>query len=198
MPNNWCLWTVVLENTPKSPLDNKEIKLVNLKGDQPWIFTGRTDAEAEAPVVWSSDVHRQFIGKSPWCWERWRAEGEEGTRGWDGWMASPMQWTWTWEMVRDREAWHPAVHGVTKRDTTAWLNNNNVKKNTSEQAGLEHPNFPTALINKSLGKVLFVSQAHISTMSKGSCVRTKEPFSSNTLCSKIGIYCRTRAYLVMY
>ena len=88
--------------------------------------------------------------------------------------------------------------GHRELDTTAWLNNNNVKTNTSEQAGLEPPNFPTALINKSLGKFLFISHAHISTMSKGSCVRTKEPFSSNTLCSKISIYCRTRAYLVMY
>ena len=79
----------------QSPLDRKEIKPVNLKGDQPWIFTGRTDAEAEAPVFWSSDVNR-WLWKSPSCWERLRAGGEEGIRGWDGWMASLMQWTWTW------------------------------------------------------------------------------------------------------
>ena len=54
MPKNWCLWAVVLEKTPKSPLDGKEIKPVNLKGDQPWTFTGRTDAKDETPVFWSS------------------------------------------------------------------------------------------------------------------------------------------------
>ena len=56
---------MVLEKTPESPLDSKEIKSVNLKGDQPWIFTGRTDAEAEAPVFWSSDVNRWLFGKFP-------------------------------------------------------------------------------------------------------------------------------------
>ena len=64
-PKNWCLKTVVLEKTPKIPLDSKEIKIVNLKGNQSWIITGRTDAEAEAPVFWSSDVNRQLIGKVP-------------------------------------------------------------------------------------------------------------------------------------
>ena len=56
---------MVLEKTPESPLDSKEIKSVNLKGDQPWIFTGRTDAEAEAPVFQSSDVNRWLFGKVP-------------------------------------------------------------------------------------------------------------------------------------
>ena len=62
---NWCFQTVVLEKTPESPLDSKEIKPVNLKGDQSWIFTGRTDVEAETSVFWSSDMHRWFIGKVP-------------------------------------------------------------------------------------------------------------------------------------
>ena len=65
MPKNWCLGTVVLEKTPESPLDSKEIKPVNLKGDEPWIFTGRTDSEAEALVFWSSDVNKQLIRKVP-------------------------------------------------------------------------------------------------------------------------------------
>ena len=60
---NWCLQTVVLEKTPKSPLDSKEIKLVNMKGNQPWILFGRTDAEA--PVFWSFDANSQLIGKDP-------------------------------------------------------------------------------------------------------------------------------------
>ena len=63
MPKNWCLWTVVLEKTPGSPLDCKEIKPVNLKGAQPWIFPGRADAEAETPVFWLSDANSQLIGK---------------------------------------------------------------------------------------------------------------------------------------
>ena len=65
MSKNWCLQTVVLEKTSESPLDSKEIKPDNLQGDQPRIFTGRTDAEAEAPVFWSSDVNRRLIGKVP-------------------------------------------------------------------------------------------------------------------------------------
>ena len=84
---------MVLEKTPENPLDSK-IKPVNLTGDQLWISTGRTDAEAIAPVFWSSDAHRRLIG-SLWCWERLRAD-EQGIRGWDGWMAAPMQWTWIW------------------------------------------------------------------------------------------------------
>ena len=71
MPKTWCLWTVVLEKTPKSPLDSKEIKPVNLKGDQPWIFTGRTDDKAEAPVFWSSDVNRRLIRKVPDAGKGW-------------------------------------------------------------------------------------------------------------------------------
>ena len=62
---------LVLEKTPESPLDHKEIKPVNLKGNQPWIFTGSTDAEAEAPVFWSSDVNSQLIGKVPDAGKDW-------------------------------------------------------------------------------------------------------------------------------
>ena len=61
----WYFWTVVLEKTPKSPLDFKEIKPVHPKGSQSWIFTGRTDAEAEVPTLWPPDVKRQLIGKCP-------------------------------------------------------------------------------------------------------------------------------------
>ena len=87
-PKNWCSWTVVLEKTLESRLDSKEIKPVSPKGNQSWIVIGRTDAEAEAPVLWPLDARGQLIGKRPWCWERLRA-GEEGEdRGWDGWMAS--------------------------------------------------------------------------------------------------------------
>ena len=117
---NWYLQTVVLEKTPESSLDSKEIKPVNLKGDQPWIFTGRTDAEAPAVWTWSSSplCASDDSLKSPWCWERSRAEGEEGIRGWDGWMASLMQWTWTWaNFGRWWGTDGPGVLGVAKSQT---------------------------------------------------------------------------------
>ena len=77
-PKNWCFSTVVLEKTLKSPLDCKEIKPVNPKGDQSWIFIGRTDAEAEAPILWPPDVKCQIIGKDPDDGKDWRQE-EKGT-----------------------------------------------------------------------------------------------------------------------
>ena len=95
-PKNWCFWTVVLEKTLESPLDCKEIKPVYPKGNQSWIFIGRTDAEAEAPILWPPDVKNQLIGKDSDVWERLKAGGEGGDRGWDGWMASLTWWTWVW------------------------------------------------------------------------------------------------------
>ena len=100
---------MVLEKTPKSILDSKELKPVNLKGNQPWILIGRTDAEVETPVLRSYDVNSWLIGKVPGCWERLRAE-EEGFRGWDGWMASPTQWTWTW--ANSRRWWRTERSGL--------------------------------------------------------------------------------------
>ena len=69
---NWCFWTVVLEKTLESPLDSKEIQPVHPKGDQSWVFTGRTDAEAEAPVRWPPDVKSWFTGKDPDAGKNWR------------------------------------------------------------------------------------------------------------------------------
>ena len=68
---NWCFWTVVLEKTFASPLDSKEIKPVNLKGNKSWIFIGRTNAEAEAPIIWPPDSKSQFIGKDPDAGKDW-------------------------------------------------------------------------------------------------------------------------------
>jgi len=75
---NWCFRTMVLEKTLESPLDCKEIKPVNPKGNQSWIFIGRIDAEAEAPVLWPPDAKSWLIGKDPNSWKDWRQE-EKGT-----------------------------------------------------------------------------------------------------------------------
>ena len=83
-PKNWCFWTVVLEKTLESPLDCKEIKLVIPKGNQSWIFIGRTGAEAKTPILWPPDAKNWLLGKRPWCWERLKAGGEGNNRGWDG------------------------------------------------------------------------------------------------------------------
>ena len=75
----------------------KEIKLDNPKENQSWMFTGRTDAEAKAPILWPPDVNEELTqGKRPWCWERLKVGGEGNDRGWIGWMASLTQWTWVW------------------------------------------------------------------------------------------------------
>ena len=84
LPKNWCFQIAVLEKTLESPLDRKEIKPVNPKGNQPWIFIGRTVAEAEAPVLQSPDLKSQFTEKDLDAGERWKAKGEGGGRGWDG------------------------------------------------------------------------------------------------------------------
>ena len=71
---NWCFWTVVLEKTLESPLHCQEIKPINPKGNQSWIFLGRADVEAEAPILWPSDVKSQIIGKDPDAGKDWRRE----------------------------------------------------------------------------------------------------------------------------
>ena len=91
-PKNWCFQTVGLEKTLESPLDSKEIKPVNPKGSQPWIFTGRTeaDAESEAPILWSPDVKSRLIGKDPDAGKDWRqkekGETEDEMVGWHHWL----------------------------------------------------------------------------------------------------------------
>ena len=81
MLKNWCFQIVVLKKTPESPLDSKEIKPNNPKGNQPWIFIGRT--EAEASILWPPDWEEPTHWKRPWCWERLKAR-EGSSRGWDG------------------------------------------------------------------------------------------------------------------
>ena len=97
---NWCFWTVVLEKTLESPLDCKEIQPVHPKGNQSWIIIGRTDDEAETPILWPPNGKNWLIWKYPDAGKDWRQE-EKGTTGWDSLMASLMQWTWVWASSRN-------------------------------------------------------------------------------------------------
>ena len=90
VPKNWCFWTVVLEKTLESPLDYKEIKPINPKGNQYWIFTVSTDAETGAPILWSPDVKSWLIRKDPDVGKDWRQEEKGSTEdemvGWHHWL----------------------------------------------------------------------------------------------------------------
>ena len=114
---NWCFWTVVLEKTLESPLYCKEIQRVHPKGDKSWVFIGRTDAEAETPILWPPDVKRWLIWKDPDAGKDWGQE-EKGTTEdemVDGITDSMgMSLGGLRELVMDREAWRAAIHGVTK------------------------------------------------------------------------------------
>ena len=122
------LLNVVLEKTLENSLDCKEIKPVNPKGNEPWIFTGRTDGEAEAPILWPPDVKSQLIRKDPDAEKDWgrRRRGWQRITWLDGIINSTdMSLSKIQEMVKDREAWHVAVHGVTKSRT--WLSDWTIK-----------------------------------------------------------------------
>ena len=116
----WCFWIVTLEKTVESPLDSKEIKPVNPKGNLPWIFTGRTDAEAEAPIPWPPDVKSWLTGKDLMLEkvEGKRRRRQQRMRWLDGitdkMYMSPRKLQ---AVVEDREAWSAAVHGVKKSHT---------------------------------------------------------------------------------
>ena len=124
-PNNWCFGTVVLEKTLESPLDSKEIRPVNPKGNQPWDWCWSWSSNTlatwcEEPTYW----------KSPWCWERLRAGGEGDDRRSNDWMASLTQWTWIW--ADSGRLWitgKPGVlqsMGVLKSRTQQQNNNSNI------------------------------------------------------------------------
>ena len=124
-PKNWCFWTVMLEHTLESPLDFKENQPVHPKGNQSWIFIGRTDAEAEAPKLWPPDVKNQLTGKDPDTGKDWRQEVKGTTEDemveWHHWLDGH-EFEQAPGVGDGREAWHAAVHRVTGLDMTEWLN----------------------------------------------------------------------------
>ena len=115
---NWCFWTVVLEKTLESPRECHEIKPVTPKGNQPWIFIGRTDDEAEAPIFWLPNAKNWLLGKDPDAGRDWKWD--------DGWVASPTRWTWVWAAIAvgngqgDLACYSP--WGCKELETTEWLN----------------------------------------------------------------------------
>ena len=122
---NWCFWTVVLEKTLGSPLNCKEFKPVNTKGNQSLVFIGRTDAEAETPVLWAPHAKSWLIGKDPDVGKDWRQE-EKGTTE-DEMVGGITNWVYMsliklQELVMDREAWRAALHRITELYTTEPLN----------------------------------------------------------------------------
>ena len=126
-PKNWCVQTVVLEKTIESPLDSKDIKPFDPKGNQPWIFIGRTDAEV--PILWPPDAKSRLTGKDPYAGKDWGQEEkgviEDKMVGWHHWLNGH-----EFEQTQgDSEGQGSLVccssWGRKKSDLTEWLNNNN-------------------------------------------------------------------------
>ena len=127
VPKNWCFWTVVMEKTLENALDCKEIKPVNPKGNQSWIFIGRTDAQAEAVMLWPPDVKSQLTGKDSDAGKNWRQEDKRVTEdemvGWHHWFDGG-----EFEQIQGNSEGQGNLAccspwGCKESDTTEWLNN---------------------------------------------------------------------------
>ena len=125
-PKNWCFWTVVLEKTLDSPLDCKAIQPLHPKGNQSWILLKGLMPKLKLQYF-GHLMQRLTHWKRSCCWERLKVGGGGDNRGWDGWIASPTQWTWVW--VNSRSWWWtgkpsvlPPPWGHKELDTTEWLN----------------------------------------------------------------------------
>ena len=131
VPKNWCFWTVVLEKSLESPLDS-EMKPVNPKGNQPWIFIERTDAEVEASILWPSDVKSQLIGKDPDAGKDWGQE-EKGAKedemvGWHHWLSGHEFKQTPGDTEGQTSLAFCCPWGRKELDTTEWPNNTNEGK----------------------------------------------------------------------
>ena len=133
---NWCFWIVTLKKILANSLDCKEIKPVNPKGNEPWIFTGRTDGEAEAPILWPPDVKSQLIRKDPDAEKDWgrRRRGWQRMQWLDG-ITDSMDTSLSklGEVVMERECWRAAIHGFTKNQTqfSNWITTNTNRETES-------------------------------------------------------------------
>ena len=129
-PKDWCFQILMLEINLESPLDSKEIKLVNSKGNQPWMFIGRTDAEAETPIPWPPDAKRQLIGKDPDAGKDWRQEEkratEDETVGWHHRLNGQEFEQTPGDSEEQGSLVCCSPWGWTESDTTEQLNNNKI------------------------------------------------------------------------